>query len=414
MDIRDLAPLIALARTQEVLVVVLGDPAQSLMMFRGALGDIVGFFEAEGIRVERLALTYNFRSTHELIDAVNAWQVAAGWSGPLARPGPNAPHGALPLMICTKNEAQAIDVLVETLAATRHADAGPLVARRLGARAVSAIAQVCSEVKRGVGPARAPLVEIVHRTVVRGDLLQGALEERTIAHARVRAAANPYDTYLAECIEDWFATDRVPERIRNLIVAHANRSLSGARHHEREEIRACSDTLLGALGRIGTGAGREAASLCLLEAVARARAHRAVRDPGWAYLASAEQLVRGYRAALATPGIDRAIRPFVNALRVLPRPAGRRVTGRRDHHRLVEEAVGAGVPPTRAAAWLQGRAAQWRNRGLITSPASVLVKTDHGAKGDSCDLVVGFGAEQFPLRQQGSAAPGRAFDLEAL
>lgn len=64
---------------------------------------------------------------------------------------------------------------------------------------------------------------------------------------------------------------------------------------------------------------------------------------------------------------------------------------------MLEELVEEGVRPGAVGAWLAARAGAWREHGRVEPTEGVLVKTGHGCKGDTCDLAVGFHAEEFPL-----------------
>ena len=397
---RDLVAIMELARQGRVGLAIFGDMAQSLMVFRGALGDVVSALRSEGQSVEELALTTCFRSTSELVFAANDWQVAAGWTGPLARPAAGAARGPRPLIVRVSTESQAVDVLVEMLAACGLARSDPLAYQRLGGEIAEAVASVARQVVNLASP-RPPLVECIHRTTRRGDDVSSALTERRIDHTRVTAAANPYDSYLAGLCAEWFATaeDAAPG-LRSLLVAHANRRIAGATAAAREELRACSDTVLAAVASAGRGLGRDDGAGEVLDVISRATPHSAVGDEGAAYLASTALFVAGYQDALRARTVASALDPFVEGLRLLENSQGRRMRGRVEGlslHALVRELLGEQVRPERVGVWLSTRAARWRKYGLVEPTAGVLIKTGHGCKGDTCDLAAVIHAEEFPL-----------------
>jgi len=410
---RDLAPLVELGGLASIQVVLFGDSAQSVMGFRGALGDIVGYLRTAGIAVTELALTYNFRSTCELVHAANTWQVAAKWRGPLARPGPKAACGPRPIVVQVSSEDLGMEVLFESLFAFGAAPADHARATRIGSQVAGALGDVGRQLAGLVG-ARSPLIEVIHRTRDAGNLLQGAFDARNLEYTRLKAAPNPYDTYVCMLISDWFIDHGdVAQRLRSLLVAHANKVISGARSHEREEIRACSTDVIGAL-RVGSGhLSRDGASKAVLDAVRSAKAHPAVGQVGQAYLSSAEQFVTGYRQCLAQGSVDAALAPLINGLRMLAPATGRKKTTSTHPTFLcsvIEQICQQGVAPESVPQWLSHQTASWRKQTTADPGSGILMKTGHGAKGDTCDAAVIWSAEKFPLAPRASKLAGSVYN----
>lgn len=99
----------------EVPVVTLGDQNQSIMGFRGGVGDIEPIFTEAGYTVRKRTLTTNYRSTIALVDGYDSLLRENGVSGPRATHRQGAPAGTPPLLAAFLEESAIAEAVAYVL-----------------------------------------------------------------------------------------------------------------------------------------------------------------------------------------------------------------------------------------------------------------------------------------------------------
>lgn len=428
---RDLAALVALARRGRAGLVLLGDEGQAVMRFRGALGDVALHLESKELCLIELALTINYRSTRELVAAANDLQLAGGWRGPLARPAPWSLHGPRPLLVRLSGdrrspdpdvdetgvrEAALVEMSVRFLHSAGCAASDDAVTGQVPREVSERIAAVGRWVRDACHP-RPALVECLVPTRAIGAALSGALAARGIDHVLVLAPSNPFDSELARLLWAWFdATGDACEQLRYLLATHANHAMYGASSAAREELRACSDTVLGVLER-ATDRSRPATYARVLTAVERALLHPAVGTEGRAYLQAVRRLAQAFVVSADVGRLDDALEPLSAAIGLLAPWQGRRAGGGGQEPAVpfvIAELRGDGVSPMEVPRWLRRKVETWRKNGELEPDSGVVIKTGVASKGDTCDAVVAVHAERFPFPPRASSLSAGTDNAELL
>lgn len=395
---RDVAPLIEARRANRLVQVNFGDPGQSVLGFRGALGDLDDAFFAAGCAPEVLALTENRRSSPEIVSASNALQRAAGWQGPLAVPHPATPRGPKALLAIVDEESVALDALMVVLVSCGLAPDRAAKSRVPGD--LAAALEERGEQMRRLCAQRTPLVEVISPTNKIAEDLVTALEERGVEPAWVRSVANPYDALVATLLDSWFdVTGDAVEQARMVLTAHANAWAAGTEIAVREELRACADVVLHGLETLRRTADRSEIAENISAIMRQVAAHQNVSEEGRRYVEKAVLLVEGFSTVPYARSVAEAVAALEETLVVRHRPTNYR---RRSQPRpSLLQALKSGVLcPAEVPAWLDDQAHRWRLARSDEPTSGLVIKTAEIAKGDTCDGVIVYHAECLPRRER--------------
>jgi hypothetical protein len=398
---RDVAPLIEAARRGRLTQGHFGDPGQSAMGFRGALGDPCVAFRSAGCVPKMLALTENYRSSPEIVLASNSLQLAAGWKGPVAIHHPGSPHGPSALLATVGDDTMALDALMVLLAAAGLAMPDLASERRVPAELASELEARGKQLVRLCGE-RAALVEVICPTNSVAKALVAALEERGVEPAWVCSVANPYDSILATMLSAWFDEEGCAlEQARLVLTAHINSWAAGSTLAAREELRACASVVLNALAALPRNTDRWKIAEDMSACMSKIAEHSNVSEDGRRYAGSARLLVESFPRVPYVSSAAEAIALLEQTLVLPKRPTTSRRT-RQHSPSMLEALKTAGLRPLEVPNWLDEQARRWRLGGSDAPTSGVVVKTPEIAKGDTCDGVVVHHAELLPRPERRS------------
>lgn len=401
---RNLRPLGELAGDGHATQIVgLGDPGQLVMGFRGGIGDVAGAFEKQGLSVKRLALTINRRSSPQLVHAQNTLQLASGWQGPLALADAKRAAGPKPLLALVDDERSLIDSHILFLAGCGLAPSDPLARRHLNSQLATALDERAQYLAEHCGE-ETPLSEILVPTKQIAADLVAALEERRVDVTWVRSGANPYDSLLATVLHSWFNTSCLPTpQVHLLIARHVSEWLNCLDLNDREEVRACSEVLLGGLRNMTRTVNRKAVVDQLFDLIESASGHEAVGPRGREYFDAARKLLNAFMSVSGSSSVDAALNSLERTLFVSQRPAHRGRNGAvLTSSALINSLRSAELAPSEVPNWLASQASNWRMRRESDPISGVVVKTPEMAKGDTVDAAIVHHGETIPRSQHPS------------
>jgi len=393
-SIRDLSPIIQLVKGEfETQIVGFGDPGQSVMDFRGSVGNVPEKLADLGIRVDHRELTVNRRSTSALVNAQNQLQLAGGWKGPLARSTKERSGGPLPLVALVDKESDLFEINLAFLwrcglAPERESSLSEALIQRIYQRA-DFVLENCGE--------RLPLVEVLIPSKAIGKDLASSLQAYDIDFTWIRSDSNPYDSGDAAVLHGWFDfTSDQAVLARNLINRHFSQWRYGRTAEVQGELEACYSTLSSMASALHGCHDRTRVSQELIKICKSGRNHRAVGDAGRGYLDSAERVLRAFERAGRTESIDEAL----DGLESLFLRSKHNTRSGRDvptlSARIITNLRETGIAPGSVVGWLDKRRKDWREQRPPNPESGVVIKTPEMAKGDTVDAVLVHRADRVP------------------
>ncbi|MCL4552876.1 MAG: UvrD-helicase domain-containing protein, partial [Candidatus Marsarchaeota archaeon] len=393
-SVRDLSPIVNLLKGPfETQVVEFGDPGQSVMEFRGSIGNVAAKLEDLGVCVDHKELTINRRSTSALVHAQNQLQIAGGWKGPLARSTKELSGGPSPLVVLVDNDSDLIDI---HLAFLSRLGLAPKIESSLSESLIQKIDDRADFVLGNCGK-RPPLVEILIPSREIGNNLKSSLQAYDIEFTWIQSASNPWDSRDAAVLHTWFDFNSDQGvSAGSLLDRHLNHWKIGLRADVKDELEACYLGLFSTASDLHGCRDRTYVSQELIKFCNNARNHSAVGEAGRRYLDSVERMLRAFERAGRTKSIDEAL----DGLESLFNGNLRNTRNRTDVPTfpawitaLIRE---EGVLPSYVADWLDKHYTDWRGRKPAEPDSGVIVKTPEMAKGDTVDAVLVHHAERVP------------------
>ena len=393
-SMRDLSPIVYLLKdTFDTQVLGFGDPGQSVMEFRGSIGNIAAKAEDLGIRVDNRELTINHRSTSSLVYAQNQLQIAGGWKGPLARSTKERLRGPSPLVALVYNESDLIDI---HLAFLSRFGLAPRIEFSLCESLIQRIDDRADFVLENCGK-KPPLVEILIPSREIGNDLESSLQAYDIEFTWIQSVSNPWDSRDAAVLHTWFdfKSDQGVST-RSLLDRHFNLWNIGQRADIKDELEACYSSLASMASAQHGCHDRAYVSQELIKVCGSARNHRIVGEAGREYLDSAERMLRSFERAGRTQSIGEAL----YGLESLFNGNLHNTRNRKDvptfPARIIALIREECVAPGSVVDWLDKKCADWRRRKPDEPDSGVIVKTPEMAKGDTVDAVLVHHAERVP------------------
>ncbi len=400
----ELEVLVALSGS--IPMVLLGDPGQNLMAFRGALGDLGVFFRDRGVPCEAGSLSENRRSTQKLVVGQNSLQSGNGWTGALARGG-NGVVGKEPVTLGGVTETQLLDALSYVLGcflrggsrSENHGVSGNvqgLLRERVG---------LLTEVG-AMDENRRPSVEILVPTNDAGSSLVSALWHRGFNVPFLEAKVNPFETPLAMLLKSWCNPDGEHMWMRiGLVMESQFRLARGSAHgRAREELDAIQGALMDwCLRHPGSGASfvsslEEArgviSGISCDPNVSTELAHRCLKR--------VSAVLEKWQKVYLKSDLGAMLDWLIYATNSVPG------SSRRDRSRkgpqssepwLFQRVREAGVTVSGVSDLLEFWSQQATRRPSSGLPHGFpCIKTINGAKGDTVDVSILFHAEKIPFR----------------
>lgn len=203
-----------------------------------------------------------------------------------------------------------------------------------------------------------------------------------------------------------------------ILVAHAHAWAAGTGLEVRSELRACAEVVLNGLGRIPEDADRSMVAKDMAGLLCRIAAHANVGEEGRSYAETAGLLVEWFPRVSGARSANEALVALEQDLVVGGRPESIRRRGARSPS-LLSQVKSGGLRPSEVPKWLDKQARRWRLAGIEEPSFGLVIKTPEIAKGDTCDVVVVYHAENLPrperrsflakARQDQFARPAQAY-----
>jgi len=185
-------------------LILLGDENQSIMSFRGGLGDVAAHLAAENISMRTLTCTTNFRSTKALVRAQNSFRSKNLMPGPSAKSPTNAAEGILPAVVIAHDETTIVELLFAMIddSLIGHGCSGKQMSRRdsVWLRRMVEVLRAGSTSKMA-----AKDIGVLVPSNRLGTELETALCERGQRATFDRSRSNPYRTPVADLAIAWVA-----------------------------------------------------------------------------------------------------------------------------------------------------------------------------------------------------------------
>ena len=393
-SVRDLSPIASLFKgTFDIQVVGFGDPGQSVMEFRGSIGNVAAKLEAQGVCVDHQELTINRRSTSALVHAQNQLQIAGGWTGPLARSTNDLLRGPSPLVALVDNESDLIDILLAFL--SRFALA-PEIDFSLSESLIQKINDRADFVLRNCGK-RPPLIEILIPSREIGNNLKSSLQTYDIEFTWIQSASNPWDSSDAALLHTWFDFDSDQGvSAGSLLDRHLKQWKIGQTKDCKDELEACNLGLFSVALDLNGNFDRAYVTQELIKFCNKARNHSAIGEVGRRYLDSVVRMLRAYERAGRAKGIDEALDGLVTLFNGNLHNTRNRADVPTFLAWIFDLIREEGVLPSDVADWLDQHYADWRGRKPDEPHSGVIIKTPEMAKGDTVDATLVHHAERVP------------------
>ena len=415
----ELAIVCALQRIGPLPLLLLGDRNQSVNAFRGAVGDVSAYLDAQGLDYAELQLTCNYRSSAALVACQNSLRTAGDHGEPLARAIAAGGFPALQLVVGT--EELLVDAIARVLELVGIETEMLACPSRVLPRPAEELLQGLALLRyRGIAPKDvrmlAPSNTVVHDIV-------SALSERGLPVAEAGTPKNPYESSWAAVTRAWCVPasglrgSALTGAVCDVLRAHARPWTRGASALEREEMATTLGALCGRAISLAHDASFKELSADLLGLTGSLIGHDELfAERSQSHLVSVTELFTDWRASVASGEVDVCLEQLLVSIPEMRRRPTRRGESRADtvgdegiEPRFLAAVRRVARRPGDVAGSIDELARSWRRPELDDANESdaVLAMTVHGSKALTIPVVVEAHGEQLPFARGPERSTGR-------